>query len=248
MQRQGTALLRACRWGVSEIPAAPKLCSPKAGSAQAFLHPHTYATQKRTRRKPRGSLGKASNPCSRDQCLVPVNFQSSTRLWGVAVQHPQTTLLKMGRLQVCKAEGPTSCQMIWSGSQFLDGCQAFLAIPGCFLRNERLLLLCVHACVYVDNCLSGPTSCFQSGCRMHRSQLTVAGSVGAVGWETGSRYTIFDSWKGILGSGVGESRISRGGWLMAVNLEQSQKYEGRAGLALCSGARVSSRLSPQRHY
>lgn len=120
-----------------------------------------------------------------------------------------------------------------SGSLFLDGCQALLAIPGCFLGNERLLLLCVHACVhacvYVGNCVSGSTSCFQSGCGMHRSQLTVAGSVGAVGWETGSRYNIFDTWKGVLGCGVGESRISHGGWLTAVNSEQSQKYKGRAG-------------------
>lgn len=224
-------------------------CSPKAGSAQASLHPHTYATQKRTRRKPRGSLGKASNPCSRDQCLVPVNFQSSTQLW---VQRPQTTLLKVGPLQVCKAESYFLPVDLESGSLFLDGCQALLAIPGCFLGNERLLLLCVHACVhacvYVGNCVSGSTSCFQSGCGMHRSQLTVAGSVGAVGWETGSRYNIFDTWKGVLGCGVGESRISHGGWLTAVNSEQSQKYKGRARLALCGGARVSSKLSPQRHY
>ena len=71
-----------------------------------------------------------------------------------------------------------------TGSQFLDGCQALLAIPGRFLGNERLFLLCVHACIYVGNCLSGPTSCFQSGCGMHRSQPTVGGSVGAIGWET----------------------------------------------------------------
>lgn len=81
-------------------------------------------------------------------------------------------------------ENGTLADDLETGSQFLDGCQALLAIPGNFLGNERLLLLCVHACIYVGNSLSGPTSCFQSGCGMHRSQPTVAGSVGAVGWET----------------------------------------------------------------
>ena len=54
------------------------------------------------------------------------------------------------------------------------------------------LRVCVHAraharecaCVFVGNTVSQVTSCFRSGCGMHRGADAVAGRVGAVGWAT----------------------------------------------------------------
>lgn len=72
----------------------------------------------------------------------------------------------MGPLQVCKAESYFLPDDLENGSQILDGCQALLAIPGCFLGNEQLLLLCVHACIYVVTVSRVPPVAFRvaAGC------------------------------------------------------------------------------------
>ena len=186
---------------------------PQSGECTGFSAPTHVCHSEENKTETQGLFGKRLQSMFSGSVPGPCEFP---------VEHPA-----LGSDCVASSdnspENGTLSDDLETGSQFLNGCQALLAIPGNFLGNERLLLLCVHACIYVGNSLGSH--------QLLSEWLRDAQKPTHSGWEcgcrrvgnSGSRYTIFDSWKGILGSGVGERRISHEGWPTGLCIQSNHK-------------------------